>query len=86
MVDFAIDVYIELNPGAVVPDDFVGRRTQVVTELKELQANADKVLTILLKDEIQQQFNNSRDNKALLEVLSGHGVCTYHVCSCRLKY
>lgn len=76
MVDFAIEVYLSLNPGSEPPSKFVEKRAKVVAELKELQKTSEHVVNLILLDEVQAQVQpSSRDSRQLFEILQkDHGV------------
>lgn len=80
MVDFAIEVYKNLNPGSE-PSKFVEKRAKVLAELKELQKTSEHVVNLILLDEVQAQVQpSSRDSRQLFEILQkDHGVSTFAV-------
>lgn len=87
MVDFAIEVYMNLNPGSETPSNFLEKRAEVVAELKELQKTSEHVVNLILLDEVQAQVQpTSRDSRQLFEILQkDHGVLISTLQSCILN-
>merc|ERR1719232_205060 len=69
MVDFAMDVHKGLYPDQDVPPTLVDKRSKVVEQFKQLQAETDSVMKILNEPEVQRQIQSSRDSKQLLDFL-----------------
>merc|ERR1719328_744279 len=69
MVDFAMDVHKGLYPDQEVPATLVDKRSKVVEQFKQLQAETDSVMKILNEPEVIRQIQQSRDSKQLLEFL-----------------
>jgi len=69
MVDFAMDVHKSLYPDQEVPNALKEKRTMVVDNFKQLQAETDPVLKILVDPEVTRQIQQSRDSKQLLDFL-----------------
>lgn len=75
MVDFAIEVYANLHAGAKPPQEFLDKRAKVVAELSELNKASADVVAFFLRDDLQQQLHQLRDNRQLLEILEKeHGI------------
>merc|ERR1719331_2117091 len=72
MVDFAMDVHKGLYPDQDVPPTLVDKRSKVVEQFKQLQAETDSVMKILNEPEVIRQIQNTRDSKQLLEYLIKH--------------
>merc|ERR1719500_1358132 len=69
MVDFAMDVHKGLYPDQDVPPTLVDKRSKVVEQFKQLQAETDSVMKILNEPEVIRQIQQSRDSKQLLDFL-----------------
>merc|ERR1719322_848584 len=69
MVDFAMDVHKGLYPDQDVPPTLVDKRSKVVEQVKQLQAETDSVMKILNEPEVIRQIQQSRDSKQLLDFL-----------------
>merc|ERR1719445_497734 len=69
MVDFAMDVHKGLYPDQDVPPTLVDKRSKVVEQFKQLQAETDPVMKILVDPEVIRQIQQSRDSKQLLDFL-----------------
>lgn len=81
MVDFAIDVYQRLHPDNEAPPELYDKRQVVVAELRQLQAVTEPVLDIILRPEISNEIEKSRDSRQLLEFLqTRHDVCICLMC------
>jgi len=70
MVDFAIDIYKNLHPDEPTPEKLVEKRKQVVDELAGLESRSLQVISLLLKEDIQEQIASSRDSRQLFEYLA----------------
>jgi translation initiation factor 3 subunit E len=70
MVDFAIDTFQNLYPDKEVPASFKDKRTEVVAELKRLQAETDPIIKIFEDQEIAESIQNTRDGRQLFDFLS----------------
>lgn len=69
MVDFAMDVHKTLYPDQEVPQSLRGKRTDVVSQLKTLQAETDLITKIFEDPEVMRQMQSSRDGRQLSEYL-----------------
>lgn len=75
MVDFAIDVWQQLNPDQIPPDQFMENRIKVVKQLKELESVTRPILELLTNEAISQEIAKARDVRQLLDYLQkNHGV------------
>jgi translation initiation factor 3 subunit E len=70
MVDFAMDVFKNLYPDKEVPTSLKEKRTDVVAELKRLQAETEPIIKIFEDEEIAASIQNTRDGRQLYEYLS----------------
>lgn len=70
MVDFAMDVFKNLYPDKEVPLGLKDKRTDVVAELKRLQAETEPIIKIFEDEEIANSIQNTRDGRQLYEYLS----------------
>jgi translation initiation factor 3 subunit E len=70
MVDFAMDVFKNLYPDKEVPQSLKDKRTEVVAELKRLQAETEPIIKIFEDEEIANSIQNTRDGRQLYEYLS----------------
>ncbi|XP_015790911.1 eukaryotic translation initiation factor 3 subunit E [Tetranychus urticae] len=74
MVDFAIDVWQQLNPDQIPPDQFMENRIKVVKQLKELESVTRPILELLTNEAISQEIAKARDVRQLLDYLQkNHG-------------
>eukprot|EP00743_Colponemidia_sp_Colp-15_P000810 GILK01000895.1.p1 GENE.GILK01000895.1~~GILK01000895.1.p1 ORF type:complete len:457 (+),score=91.27 GILK01000895.1:56-1372(+) len=60
MVDFAMDNYKALNPGAEVPKEMVEKRGKVVSQLKRLQAECEPLVRVLDNVELVKQLRTEK--------------------------
>lgn len=75
MVDFAMDVHKSLYPTQEVPYSLHQKRTDVVSQLKRLQEQTEKITNLMDQEEVIKQIENARDGRQLFEYLhSHHGV------------
>merc|ERR1719341_2920464 len=65
MVDFAMDVHKGLYPDQDVPPTLVDKRSKVVEQFKQLQAETDSVMKILNEPEVIRQIQQSRASEYL---------------------
>ncbi|XP_044735035.1 eukaryotic translation initiation factor 3 subunit E isoform X2 [Chrysoperla carnea] len=70
MVDYAIDIRNQLYPNDPVPEEMKIKRTQVVSQLQELQNEVEKILVIISNDEVMKKTETMRDSKSLINYLS----------------
>lgn len=77
MVDFAMDVFKNLYPDQDVPDELVKKRSEVVTQLKYLQAQTEPIVKCFEDPEFNNQIQTTRDGRTLFEYLeTNHGIKT----------
>lgn len=75
MVDFAMDVHKGLYLNQEVPYSLHQKRTDVVSQLKRLQEQTEKITNLMDQEEVIKQIENARDGRQLFEYLhSHHGV------------
>lgn len=60
MLDFAADIYKSLHNGKDVPAEMAKRREEVIANLTELQAKAEKVVTFLSDPALVKQLRTTR--------------------------
>ncbi|ESO08361.1 hypothetical protein HELRODRAFT_74899 [Helobdella robusta] len=74
MVDYSTDVYKLLHPNAQEPPQaMVDKRQDVLSQMKELEAETEPLINILGNDETAANIQNTRDSRQLLEYLSKKG-------------
>ncbi|XP_031561936.1 eukaryotic translation initiation factor 3 subunit E [Actinia tenebrosa] len=69
MVDFAMDVHRNLYPDEEVPTSLKEKRVEVVSELKELQAQTEPIMNCFTDPEFTIQMQSTRDGRQLFEYL-----------------
>jgi len=69
MVDFAMDVHRSLYPDQEVPTALKDKRSQVVTELKRLQAETEQITKIFEDPEVARMIQTARDGRQLFDSL-----------------
>ncbi|XP_068750124.1 eukaryotic translation initiation factor 3 subunit E-like [Montipora capricornis] len=75
MVDFAMDVFKNLYPDQDVPEELVQKRSEVVTQLKYLQAQTEPIVKCFEDPEFNNQIQTTRDGRSLFEYLeTNHGI------------
>ncbi|KAL9981461.1 hypothetical protein ACROYT_G010167 [Oculina patagonica] len=75
MVDFAMDVFKNLYPDQDVPEELVEKRTEVVTQLKYLQAQTEPIVKCFEDPEFNNQIQTTRDGRQLFDYLEmNHGI------------
>uniref|UniRef100_S4RBQ4 Eukaryotic translation initiation factor 3 subunit E n=1 Tax=Petromyzon marinus TaxID=7757 RepID=S4RBQ4_PETMA len=74
MVDFAMDVNKNLYPNQDIPQTLKEKRAQVVSQLKQLQAETEPIVKMFEDAEVQRQIQNARDGRQLFDYLAeNHG-------------
>jgi len=68
MVDFAMEVYRDLNPEGT-GQSLLDRREEVVAEMKKMKMESTPILAIFEEEDVQQQVTSSRDHKSLITYL-----------------
>lgn len=53
------------------------KRTQVVSQLQELQNEVEKILVIISNDEVMKKTETMRDSKSLINYLSSFDVSNW---------
>ncbi|KAK0083008.1 hypothetical protein PV325_009512 [Microctonus aethiopoides] len=70
MIDYAIDIRMQLYPNEEVPEELKNRRAEVVTELGLLQNNVSVVLALMDNEKVMKKMEEMRDSKALNNYLT----------------
>ncbi|XDV40629.1 hypothetical protein PO909_009673 [Leuciscus waleckii] len=74
MVDFAMDVYRNLYPDKEIPSSLREKRTEVVAQLKQLQADTEPIVKVFEDPETMRQMQSTRDGRMLFDYLADkHG-------------
>ncbi|ROJ29344.1 Eukaryotic translation initiation factor 3 subunit E-A [Anabarilius grahami] len=66
MVDFAMDVYRNLYPDKEIPSSLREKRTEVVAQLKQLQADTEPIVKVFEDPETTRQMQSTRGNLSRL--------------------
>nr|XP_023668155.1 eukaryotic translation initiation factor 3 subunit E-A-like [Paramormyrops kingsleyae] len=70
MVDFAMDVYKNLFPDKEIPNSLREKRTEVVAQLKQLQAETEPIVKMFEDPETTRQMQSTRDGRMLFDYLA----------------
>ncbi|XP_029447760.1 eukaryotic translation initiation factor 3 subunit E isoform X2 [Rhinatrema bivittatum] len=74
MVDFAMDVYKNLYSDKEIPHSLREKRTTVVAQLKQLQAETEPIVKMFEDPETTRQMQSTRDGRMLFDYLADkHG-------------
>uniref|UniRef100_A0A8C4QC23 Eukaryotic translation initiation factor 3 subunit E n=1 Tax=Eptatretus burgeri TaxID=7764 RepID=A0A8C4QC23_EPTBU len=72
MVDFAMDVYKNLNPIQEIPAALREKRACVVAQLKQLQLETEPMVKMFQDEEVNRQMQTARDGRQLFDYLAEH--------------
>ncbi|XP_071953533.1 eukaryotic translation initiation factor 3 subunit E-B-like [Antedon mediterranea] len=86
MVDFAMDVFKQLNTEVEVPPKLREKRTEVVSQLKRLQSQIDPIVKIFLDPEVSKQVQSTRDGQQLFEYLKNEHSFTAEMVELLFQY
>ncbi|XP_063977636.1 eukaryotic translation initiation factor 3 subunit E-like isoform X2 [Diachasmimorpha longicaudata] len=70
MIDYAIDIRMQLYPDVEVPETLKSRRAEVVQELGVLQNSVSVVVSIMNNEKAMKKMEEMRDSKALNNYLT----------------
>uniref|UniRef100_A0A7I2V2Q9 Eukaryotic translation initiation factor 3 subunit E n=1 Tax=Homo sapiens TaxID=9606 RepID=A0A7I2V2Q9_HUMAN len=86
MVDFAMDVYKNLYSDDI-PHALREKRTTVVAQLKQLQAETEPIVKMFEDPETTRQMQSTRDGRMLFDYLAdkhGAGIFRYTLQICKI--
>ncbi|XP_023223419.1 eukaryotic translation initiation factor 3 subunit E-B-like [Centruroides sculpturatus] len=69
MVDFAMDIHGHLYPNEEIPEELRNKRSQVVAQMLELQAETEPIIKIFMDPIVTQEMMKTRDSRQLLKFL-----------------
>jgi len=70
MVDYAIDIRMQLYMNQEIPQEIKDRRAQVVAQLTERQKEVEVILKLLSNEDVMKMMETMRDPNALSEYLT----------------
>lgn len=70
MIDYAIDIRMQLFPNVEVPEELKARRDEVVEELGRLQGKVSPVVALMNNEKAMKKMEEMRDSKALINYLT----------------
>ncbi|KAF7992073.1 hypothetical protein HCN44_001398 [Aphidius gifuensis] len=70
MIDYAIDIWMQLYPNDEAPEKLKARRDEVVEELGRLQEKVAPVVALMNNEKAMKKMEEMRDSKALINYLT----------------
>lgn len=69
MVDFAMDIHGNLYPNQEIPEELRNKRSKVVAQMLDLQAETEPIIKIFVDPKVTQEIVKTRDSRQLLKFL-----------------